>query len=193
MRGITSQKSLVRLEIVFVCLLACAAIHLFLTRARAVEGSPGMRLTSSAFRNGLSIPPEYTCDGQNVSPPLMWSEPPPGTRTQAIICEDPDAHNGPWTHWVLYGLPASVTELPQGVNNAEIPSIGGRQGANSFHQLGYGGPCPPAGQTHHYIFTVYAVDNFISLEPNATREDLLAALNGHILGQGQLMGTYRKR
>ncbi len=188
-----ARKSLARLGIFFGCLLAGAAIGLCLMRARATEGNPAMKLASPAFRGGLSIPPEYTCDGQDISPPLMWSDPPPGTRSLALICEDPDAHNGTWTHWVLYGLPAFVTELPAGVNTAEIPSIGGRQGANSFHHLGYGGPCPPAGEMHHYIFTIYAVDVYISLQDSASRENLLGALNGHVIGQGQLMGTYKKR
>jgi hypothetical protein len=193
MPGNQTRKSLARLEFLFTCLMAGAAVGPCLMRAWATEGSPAMKLTSPAFRDGLSIPSEYTCDGQNISPPLMWSDPPAGTRTLALICEDPDAHNGTWTHWVLYGLPAFVTELPAGVSTAEIPSVGGRQGANSFHHLGYGGPCPPAGEMHHYIFTIYAVDAFITLEANAGRADLLGALDGHIIGQGQLMGTYRKR
>jgi len=150
-------------------------------------------LTSPAFTDGQLIPMQYTCDGRNISPSLMWSGVPSGTRSVAIICQDPDAPGGTWMHWVFYGLMPNTTELPEGVAPVESPPVGGRQGANSFNAFGYGGPCPPSGETHHYVFTVFALNNYVTLQTRGTGQELLGAVQQHILGQGDLTGIYKKR
>ena len=128
----------------------------------------------------------------DVSPPLNWSEAPAGTRSFALICEDPDAPAGTWVHWVIYHLPVTAIELPEMVTpTAELPD-GARQGLNDFRRVGYGGPCPPPGRPHRYFFKLYALDNEPDLKPRATKADLLRAMQGHILGQAQLVGTYQR-
>lgn len=152
-----------------------------------------IQVTSAAFADGGSIPSKYTCDGQNVSPPLKWNSVPEGTKSQALIADDPDAPNGTWVHWVLYSLPPSLRELPENVPAAEnILGNGGRQGKNDFGKSGYGGPCPPVG-THRYFFRIYALDGDLRLNPGLTKAGLLEAMEGHILGEGQLMGTYSRK
>ena len=149
-------------------------------------------VSSPAFVEEGFIPAKYTCDGDDISPPLEWSKPPRNTRSIALICEDPDAPVGTWVHWVLYALPSSLTELPEGVSAAEILPNGARQGINDFKRVGYGGPCPPPGPSHRYFFRLYALDIELDLSPGATKEDLLGALEGHILSEGRLMGRYRR-
>jgi len=151
-----------------------------------------MRLISPAFAEGAPIPERYTCDGANVSPPLEWGEAPAGTRAFALICDDPDAPVGTWVHWVVYGMPATATGLPEMVAPLDALPGGGRQGMNDFRRVGYGGPCPPPGRPHHYFFKLYALDADPALKPRATKADLLRAMQGHILGQAQLMGTYQR-
>jgi Raf kinase inhibitor-like YbhB/YbcL family protein len=152
-----------------------------------------IKVTSPAFDEGQHIPAKYTCEGEDVSPPLRWGNVPTDTRNIAIICDDPDAPGGTFTHWVLYGLPGTARELPEGIATQETLSFGSKQGASDFPgRVGYGGPCPPAGKTHHYYFHVYALDAALTLRPGATKEDLLSAMTGHVLAEGQLMGTYKK-
>ena len=151
-----------------------------------------IQLTSSAFADGSMIPSEYTCDGRDISPPLAWAGAPEGTAALALICDDPDAPAGTWVHWVLYDLPASTENLPGAVPADRVLSSGGKQGTNSFRRTGYGGPCPPSG-THRYYFRMYALDNEVGLKPGATQNELFKAMEGHILGQGQLMGRYKRR
>lgn len=148
-------------------------------------------LSSSAFAEGEMIPAKYTCDGENISPPLRWGEVPAGTVSLALIAEDPDAPMGIWVHWVLYNLPGELHELEEGV--APGPSLpnGGQQGKSSFGKPAYGGPCPPAG-THRYYFRLYALDTRLELDPGADKQQVLRAMEGHILGQGQLMGRYKR-
>jgi hypothetical protein len=161
--------------------------------AKAAEDTKSVKLISTAFASGKPIPIDYTCDGKDLSPPLSWTNVPPGTKSLALICEDPDAPGGIWTHWVLYGLPAETTQLPAGVGaTASLPG-GGSQGLNSFNRIGYGGPCPPPGKTHRYFFRIYALDSTISLSPNADTKELSNALKGHVMGQGELIGTYRRK
>jgi Raf kinase inhibitor-like YbhB/YbcL family protein len=148
-------------------------------------------LTSTAFGDGAAIPAQYTCDGVDVSPPLAWSGPPPGTRSFALIADDPDAPAGTWVHWVLYNLPADVSELPENVAKVESLDLGGaRQGRNDFRHPGYGGPCPPPGPAHRYFFKLYALDTRLELKAGAQKKDVEAAMEGHVLGSAQLMGTY---
>lgn len=148
------------------------------------------RLRSSAFENGASIPRLHTCDGRDQSPPLRWDSPPPSTRSFALICDDPDAPGGTWTHWVIYGLSAELRQLPQGVAPQATLADGSRQGRNDFGRLGYGGPCPPRGKPHRYFFRLYALDERPALAAGESREGLLAALQGHVLAQAEMHGLY---
>jgi Raf kinase inhibitor-like YbhB/YbcL family protein len=149
-------------------------------------------LTSTGFVHEESIPSKYTCDGEDVSPPLQWGDPPQGTQSFALIMDDPDAPVGTWVHWVLYGLPADARTLPEGVApDAELVG-GGRHGKSSWGRLGYGGPCPPSG-THRYFFKLYALDAALDLDSGASKEQLLQAMEGHILAQTELMGTYSRK
>jgi Raf kinase inhibitor-like YbhB/YbcL family protein len=150
-------------------------------------------LVSSAFTEGQPIPAKYTCDGRDVSPPLQWSQVPSAAKSLALICDDPDAPMGTWVHWVLYDLPASTPALAEAVPAKETLPSGAKQGRNDFRKIGYGGPCPPAGRPHRYYFKLYALDGPVGLEPGASKQDLLRALTGHILGEGQLMGTYQRK
>jgi Raf kinase inhibitor-like YbhB/YbcL family protein len=149
-----------------------------------------MKLTSPAFANGAVIPKEYTADGRDISPPLSWSEVPAGTKTFALLCEDPDAPRGLWVHWVIFNIPASTQSLPPGVPPHDTLPDGSRQGRNDFGRIGYGGPSPPRGKPHRYFFRLYALDTAVGLPPGATRDMLLKAMHGHILDQAELMGTY---
>ena len=152
-----------------------------------------MKITSAAFEEGKPIPAKHTCDGDDVSPPLKWSDAPPATRNFALICDDPDAPVGTWVHWVIHGLPASATELGERIPASETLPNGAKQGVTDFKRVGYGGPCPPPGKPHRYFFKLYALDAELSLKPRATNKDLLKAMEGHILAEGSLMGTYQRR
>ena len=148
-------------------------------------------MTSSAFDEGGMIPEKYTCDGIDVSPPLVWTSIPNETKSIALICDDPDAPMGTWVHWVLFNLPADISELSENVPTDEELESGALQGRNDFRNIGYGGPCPPGG-THRYYFKLYALDTVLDLEVGATKPQLLEAMDGHILGEGQLMGRYKR-
>ena len=151
-------------------------------------------LTSTAFKDGATIPGKHTCDGVDVSPPLAWSGTPAGTRSVALIADDPDAPGGTWVHWVLYNLPAEVSELPENIAKVESLDLGGaRQGRNDFRRPGYGGPCPPPGLAHRYFFKLYALDTRLELKAGAQKKDVEAAMEGHVLGSAQLMGTYARQ
>jgi Raf kinase inhibitor-like YbhB/YbcL family protein len=155
------------------------------------EDKMGIKLTSAAFKEGQAIPRAYTCDGANVAPPLEWSGVPASAKTLAIICDDPDAPSGTWVHWVFYNLPANKIGLVENTPTKENLAGGGTQGTNSSEKIGYDGPCPPGG-THHYFFKLYALDGELSLKARATKAELLKAMEGHIVAQGQLMGTYER-
>jgi Raf kinase inhibitor-like YbhB/YbcL family protein len=143
-------------------------------------------ITSPAFVEGETIPVEYTCNGRNISPPLAWSGLPADTQTLALIADDPDAPAGIWVHWVVYNLPSSTDELPAGVQNPGV------EGINSNRKTGYSGPCPPPGKPHRYFFKLYALDTSLELVPGATKGELEKAIRGHILAEGQLMGTFSR-
>lgn len=147
-------------------------------------------LKSPDFANGATIPRQFTCDGADRSPTLQWSDLPGGTRSLALIVEDPDAPRGTFVHWVLYNLPAEPPEITAGTpRQTELPN-GARQGRNDFRRVGYGGPCPPQGSTHRYFFRLYALDAPVGLTPGATASELRSAMQGHVIGQAELMGTY---
>lgn len=150
-------------------------------------------LTSPAFVDGAAIPARYTCDGENVSPVLSWQGVPDSARSLAVIVDDPDAPAGTWVHWVLYGLSPDRNELPEGVPARDTVLDGALQGRNDFKNIGYGGPCPPRGQEHRYVFRVYALGARPELGPGATKADLLDAIEGHVLAEGRLTGLYRRR
>jgi Raf kinase inhibitor-like YbhB/YbcL family protein len=145
-----------------------------------------LQVRSTAFADGTVIPKKYTCDGENVSPPLEWSGAPRGATSIAVICDDPDAPSGLFTHWVLYDVPANVRKLAEG------SSGGGKEGVNDFNELGYGGPCPPPNGPHRYFFHVYAL-GLDSIGPSGlSRHAVITAMRGHILAEGELMGRYRR-
>jgi Raf kinase inhibitor-like YbhB/YbcL family protein len=153
-----------------------------------------LTLRSSAFEHEGPIPTRYTCEGDNVSPPLAWSDLPEGTRTLALILDDPDAPDpaAPKTtfvHWVLYDIPASASELPEAVSS--LPE-GCREGNNDWKRTGYGGPCPPIGR-HRYFHKLYALDTALADLRHPTKAELLEAMEGHVLEEAVLMGTYEKR
>lgn len=151
-----------------------------------------MELTSTAFEQGERIPEEYTADGRNISPLLKWDDPPEDTESFAIVCEDPDAPRGTFTHWVIFNLPAESRELSEGMSHQKTLPNGTSQGTNDFGKLGYGGPATPPGKPHRYYFRLYALDTRLALEAGATKQELLAAMDGHVLAEGQLMGTYSR-
>jgi Raf kinase inhibitor-like YbhB/YbcL family protein len=146
-----------------------------------------LQVSSPAFSEGHTIPTKYTCDGENVSPPLEWSGQPAATKSVAIICEDPDAPSGTFTHWVLYDMAGDTHRLEEG------SSGNGKEGQNSFKQAGFGGPCPPAQDgPHRYVFRVYALDVESLGRPGMLQQEVEAAMRGHILAKGQLMARYQR-
>jgi Raf kinase inhibitor-like YbhB/YbcL family protein len=160
----------------------------------ARESAPGtLELVSGDFRHGERIPERFTCDGEDLSPTLVWHGVPVETRSFALVCDDPDAPRGTWVHWLLYNLPAEAAELGAGMPRLpELPSRA-RQGVNDSGDVGYGGPCPPAGKPHRYFFRLHALDTSLNLPPGASRAELEQAMAGHVLAVGTLMGTYERR
>ena len=150
-----------------------------------------LELRSSAFAHSEVIPEQFTCDGADISPALQWSNVPDNTQSLALIMDDPDAPVGTWVHWVLYNLPASTRSLPEAIAAEPELADGSRHGQNSWGRLDYGGPCPPSG-THRYFFKLYALDTSLDLPAGADKDGLLQAMEGHILSQAELMGTYAR-
>jgi Raf kinase inhibitor-like YbhB/YbcL family protein len=148
-----------------------------------------LRVTSSAFEDEGAIPARFTCDGQDASPPLSWSPGPDGTVSYALIVEDPDAPGGTWAHWVAWNL--VEPRLREGVPPDDVLADGTRQGRNSWRRTGYGGPCPPSG-THRYFFGVHALDTTLDLPPDTDAAALRAAMRGHVLARGELLGLYTR-
>jgi len=150
-------------------------------------------ITTKAFKPADSIPKKYTCDGANISPDLKWSDPPKNAKSFALICDDPDAPVGTFTHWILYGLWHDASELPEGMKkDPEVAYPKCKQGKNDFGGIGYGGPCPPGGSRHRYYFKLYALDAELTLQAGATRTQLERAMHGHVLAQAEVMGTYQR-
>lgn len=162
------------------------ALALSCAGGRREENSmPKLSVTSSAFASEGAIPAKYTCDAAELSPPLAWSAGPAGTRSHALVMDDPDAPAGTWVHWVAWNLAGNALEE----DACKRPGLA--QGTNSWGRIGYGGPCPPAG-THRYVFKLYALDRELALAPSTTKDDLLDAIEGHVLAQGELMGKYAR-
>jgi Raf kinase inhibitor-like YbhB/YbcL family protein len=152
-----------------------------------------MKLTSTAFSEGQPIPEKYTCDGKNLSPALSWTEAPASAKTLVLIADDPDAPAGTWVHWVLYDIPAAVSALPEDLPKSQYTPEKAKQGLNDFKHLGYGGPCPPPGKSHRYFFKLYALDAPLNLKPGSTKQQVEHGMEKHILAEGRLMGTYKRK
>jgi len=181
-----------------VAILSLAAVLLLLSGCTAPAPQPGnadghpITLTSDAFADGGSIPARYTCDGQDASPPFSWEDVPVGTVSFALLVEDPDAPIRPYVHWIVYNIPEATRSLPEDVAHADLLPGGEVKGIASDGETVYRGPCPPAGSTHHYVFTLSALDVRLE-EPRAMdAPSLRQAMAGHVLGTGELTGTYRR-
>ena len=151
-----------------------------------------LSLSSPAFEEGDSIPIKYTCEGQDISPPLVWSEPPEGTQSFVLIMDDPDAPGGVFTHWVIFNISPDTGKLTEAVS-AQSRLLGvALQGKNDFGRIGYGGPCPPPGRPHRYQFSLYALEQSLDLKAGASRKQVIEAMQGHVLAYGRLTGTYQR-
>jgi Raf kinase inhibitor-like YbhB/YbcL family protein len=174
----------------FGCLVAASCAN---DNQTTKEPAMNIQITSPAFAEGQPIPEKYTCAGPDVSPPLQWANAPTGVKSFALIADDPDAPGGTWVHWVIYNLPPATTALAE--STPQLPELpdGAKQGVNDFRQTGYGGPCPPPGKPHRYFFKIYALDTLLDLKSGATKKELLKTMEGHVLAEGQLMGTYQRQ
>jgi Raf kinase inhibitor-like YbhB/YbcL family protein len=174
----------------FGCLVAASCAD---NTKTAKAPAMNIQITSTAFADGQPIPEKYTCAGPDVSPPLQWTNAPAGAKSLALIADDPDAPMGTWVHWVIYNLPPATTALAENTpQSRELPD-GAKQGINDFHQIGYGGPCPPPGKPHRYCFKIYALDTLLGLKSGMTKKELLKAMEGHVRAEGQLMGTCQRQ
>ncbi|WP_375539815.1 YbhB/YbcL family Raf kinase inhibitor-like protein [Cylindrospermum sp. FACHB-282] len=151
-----------------------------------------MKLASSAFENNGLIPAQYTCDGADISPPLIWDEVPRETQSLALIVDDPDAPGKIFVHWVVYDIPPTAGQLPEQISSIKTLPNGGVQGKNDFGKFGYGGPCPPSG-IHRYFFRLYALDQKLRLAAGASKNQILAAMEGHVLASSELIGRYKRQ
>jgi Raf kinase inhibitor-like YbhB/YbcL family protein len=176
------------------------AVILLATLLHSQATGRSMHLSSTAFSEGQTIPTKFTCSGPDVSPPLSWSGAPSTTKTFALIMDDPDAPAGTWVHWVVYNIPANVTEFTENApylwrqwrDKAEQHVMPPLEGRNSFGKIGYGGPCPPPGKPHRYFFKLYALDTKLDLKPVPTKSDLERAMQNHIAAQTQLIGRFSR-
>lgn len=150
-----------------------------------------IQITSPVFKDGGEIPKKYSCDDLDISPPLEWIDVPENTKTIAIVCDDPDAPMKTWIHWVIFNIPGDVTGLPENVPPEKELENGAKQGMNDFHKVGYGGPCPPSG-THRYFFKIYALDITLDLPAGVSKTHLMIAMEGHVISESHLMGTYTR-
>jgi len=189
-----------------ICVVAILLSACVWTRGEEEDEAPVAQLTlsSPSFRNAQPIPAKYSCEGENASPALNWEGVPAGTKSFALICDDPDAPGGSWVHWVIYDIPSNTASLPENIQKRDaieaVGSMSGRdkakrpgakQGVNDFGKVGYGGPCPPRRHgAHHYHFRLYALDAELNLAPRVTRKQLEAAMKGHIIAEGELVGTF---
>jgi Raf kinase inhibitor-like YbhB/YbcL family protein len=149
-------------------------------------------INSTAFSNGAGIPREYTCQGRNVSPQLVWEGLPAGTQSLVLVCDDPDAPAGTWVHWVIYNIPATVSSLKQGMPASARLAEGMAQGKNDFGSLGWGGPCPPPGRPHRYFFKLYALDKVLAAHPGLTKKQILSLIQPNILAKAEMYGIYQR-
>ena len=157
-----------------------------------IPTTPTFEISSTGFAQGEVIPDRYACTGDNLSPELSWGEPPAGTESLALIFDDPDAPGGTWVHWVIFNMPVDQQTLPEGIATLAEHPDGSISGSNSWGELGYGGPCPPQGSTHQYIFALYALDAELNLEVGASKQEVLAAMDGHILAETEISGLFSR-
>jgi Raf kinase inhibitor-like YbhB/YbcL family protein len=183
---------MIKKGIPWIIVIMCFTLFPGLYHRAFSEGGGEMQMTSSAFTEGNMIPAKYTCDGQDMSPPLEWRDVPAGTKSFGLISDDPDAPMGTWVHWVAFNIPPNVTKLDENVRPDKEFRNGMRQGSNDWPKIGYGGPCPPSG-THRYYFKLYALDALLDIPSGTTKTRLLQAMKGHILAEAQLMGKYKRR
>ena len=155
-------------------------------------GLVSLKIEGPAFSDGGAIPSRYTCDGKDGSPELAFSGIPAGTKSLALICDDPDAPSGVFVHWVLFDLPPLAAKLPESIPGIAKPPTGGVQGKNDFGKIGYGGPCPPSG-THRYEFKLYALDTELKLPAGSSKANVVAAMQGHVLAEAKLTGKYSRK
>jgi len=174
----------------YLIVLGCCAM--LLACAGPAYAQAALNLSSPAFTPGGAIPKQYSCEGEDYSPALTWTDVPQSAKTLALIVDDPDAPRGTFVHWVVYNLPASVRHLDENVAKEPTIAGGGNQGRNGFRRFGYGGPCPPPGPTHHYHFRLYALDSSLNMGPGATAAQVQAAIQGHVLATAELVGTYKR-
>jgi Raf kinase inhibitor-like YbhB/YbcL family protein len=192
------MATLLRSALTLIVLVQVSAVLARSQTSSSNEAQAGGRnmsftVSSSSFANGGDIPAKFSCDGADVSPQLSWSNPPAGTKTIALLADDPDAPAGNWNHWVMWNLPAEVHDLAEGMSKSAHLGNGTEQGTNDFKKIGYNGPCPPAGKPHRYYFKLYALDTKLSLNESAGKRELEAAVKGHILGQTEWMGRYKRK
>ncbi|HTV55722.1 MAG TPA: YbhB/YbcL family Raf kinase inhibitor-like protein [Terriglobia bacterium] len=170
--------------------LSALTSGILMAAAKPARGA--FQVYSTAFRSGGFIPQKYTCGGDNASPALSWREVPAGAKSLVLILSDPDAPGGTWIHWLVYNLSANARQLPEGLSKAGDIKGGGKQGTNSFQDVGYGGPCPPPGDPHHYHFTLYALNVRLALQAGASLDQVDRAMKGHIIGKADLVGLYKR-
>jgi len=167
-------------------------IRIFGCNNDSEDKTMSLSISSSAFNEGDRIPDKYTCEGEDISPQLIWSDTPEGTKSFTLICDDPDAPMGTWDHWLIYNIPADSEGLSEAVPTNELLTDGSKQGLNSWEQTSYGGPCPPPGDPHRYFFKLYALDTMLTLTGDADKSTLENEMQEHILAEAQLMGTFSR-
>jgi Raf kinase inhibitor-like YbhB/YbcL family protein len=178
--------------VIFLLLYSTIPARSFARNPAAPYGGDAMAfaISSTSFSNGGDIAKKFTCDGDDVSPQLAWTNPPAGTKSLALLADDPDAPVGNWNHWVLWNIPGETRQLAENVAKSSQLPDGSRQGVNDFHKTGYNGPCPPPGKPHRYYFKLFALDTKLDLKGNVGRRELEAAIKGHTLGQTEWMGRF---
>jgi Raf kinase inhibitor-like YbhB/YbcL family protein len=173
-------------------ILLLAIVSGCIAKENEVNNMEKISISSEAFKENGTIPDEYTCEGENISPPLSWQGLPAGTRSIALITDDPDAPGRTFVHWVIYNIPGSTQKLAKGIPRKEKLADGSLQGMTDFGKAGYGGPCPPPGKPHRYFFKIYAIDKILDLPSNASKGEVEAAMKGHIIAKGELIGKYAR-
>ncbi|MGA7722501.1 MAG: YbhB/YbcL family Raf kinase inhibitor-like protein [Ignavibacteriaceae bacterium] len=186
-----SKASQLIISILVLCLIVSFHIS---SQTKSNNKKMEIKLFSSAFKQGNFIPAKFSCEGANISPQLHWSNAPKDVKSFAIIVDDPDAPGGDFVHWVIYNIPGNLNELHEDVTPSRNIPDEVKLGTNGFGRISYGGPCPPAGKPHRYFFKIYALDTVLHhLESGATKQELLSAMNNHILAEGHLMGKYQRQ
>mgnify|MGYP000147265311 CR=1 FL=1 len=185
--------------VIIVVIAVCIGVYLLLIKPQEIimpedliiNVKKTFTLESPAFGYGENIPRKYSLEGRNLSPPLQWRDAPPNTISFVLIMYDPDAPKGIFYHWILYNIPSTITSLPEGIPPKKVTPYG-LQGVNDYGSIGYGGPHPPSGTRHRYIFLLLALDKELTLEPGAKINDVLKACKGHVIGYAKLLGYYSR-